>query len=441
MNITNYYNPEEGLAVMSRLGTGKYTEALDSYSQIFSQIKTTSSNNKCCIDSAWETGNIYYVDSGYVEKIKYSDFSELASLSLSNPVAVSVIQNAYKMNSTVTYPPQEEKGCWIADNGSGKLIKTDNNLNILVEVTGFTTPLFTFIATDVDDGCIVSDDFTGAIYKISSDGVVMASITYSHMGITGVREIKTYISTTFHDNRIWFLGSDEKIHGLRYDGIIHQWGVINPLDDLSYSSSSSAEESHVSCIDVDRNTNELYVVGGNSYHCWMLKYDEFGNIITKGDERDIPFPYIVRVVQSYNSNTIYILNDSSKWDEYGYDSSSSSSTEIRSSSSSSSSSTEIRSSSSTSSSSSENIIYGSGFATYPEFNVPFYYIGIVNGHPSYSNYNMSIPFPHGNITFIAGKYRISHGATQLYEKIANFADPTGAYKLSSSGTPEGNVTQ
>jgi hypothetical protein len=98
-------------------------------------------------------------------------------------------------------------------------------------------------------------------------------------------------------------------------------------------------------------------------------------------------------------------------------------------------------SSDSTSSSSGDVIYGSGFTSYPEFNVPFYYIGMVFGYPQYSNHDLMHPTPSGNIVYVGGRYNVAIGATLYYQKIANFTDPTGAYERISDLVVEGSVSQ
>jgi hypothetical protein len=326
---------------------------LDSYSQIFTSLYVSNynNNNKYCIDSCWESGNIYYAnyDEGYVKKIQY-DGTVIATLNLTNPFMVSVIQNSVAMNSTVTYPPQDDQGCWIAK-ANGKIIKTDKNLNILYTYSGTANPLC--IKADIDGGCLIVDG--GSLIKISSTAEIIVTKNYTDFSPVVTSFIDLAVDS---GGWIWFCAND-KLYNLMYDAsliqLVQQF-VIDPLgtDDPFSSSSSEAfseEEEHLAAIDVDRNVpliqRYLYVAGGNSYKSFVLKYAS-GALVDSKQYFDMGFPYVIKVVQGMGSDSLYVLDDSAKWDDYGYGSSSSS-TEIRSSSSSSSSSTEIKSSSSSSS--------------------------------------------------------------------------------------------
>lgn len=323
MNITEHFNPERGPAVISSQGLQKYTEKLDSYSQVLSQFNVSGESSKYVADSAWESGDIYFANSegGYVRKISY-DGTVKSTLQLVEPIMVSVIQYDFTISQIVTSPPQEDRGCWIADKGDGKIIKTDNDLNALLEISGINDP--TCIATDVDDGCWIADRATNRLIKVDENGVILSTIDYlTNYSISLIEEIKVY-STTYGD-RMWAVGND-KIYGFSYNnGVISRWATIDPFDAIESSSSSDGEEDHIGGIDVDRNSNHLYVVGGDSYSSWMLKYNASASLITRKSFWGIGYPYIVRVVQGYQSNAIYILSDPSKWDQYGYGSSSSSS--------------------------------------------------------------------------------------------------------------------
>jgi hypothetical protein len=322
----------------------KYPENLDSYSRILSELSVSKNNGKFCIDSAWESGDIYYCDydSGLVKKIAY-DGTELATLQLSRPTIVSVIQYGVQMQREITYPPQQDKGCWVVDDGTDKIIKIDNQLNVLYELVGVSD--ITALAADVDDGCYFADNNTQTLAKISSTGIVLAVRLYSDFSptVTRVDEIRPYQRVT--DMEAWVL-AHSKVYGMRYaNGIIDQWTgtPVDPIDDLI---SESIEGDQVGSIDVDRNTNYLYVSGGDSYSGWIAKYTQSPTLIGSAIYQDIAFPYVLKVVQGYGSNAVYVLADPSKWDDLGYGSSSSSTASSMSSSSSSSSSIDSSSSSS-----------------------------------------------------------------------------------------------
>ena len=356
MIITDYYSPSKGLTVISQDGLQKYPEALDSYSQIFSAIYTSVNNNRFAIDSAWESGNIYYAnyDSGYVKKIQF-DGTEIASLLLTNPVGLSVIQYAAQMSSLISSPPQDDSGCWIMDAGEGEIVKTDNELNVLVEVTGITDPVG--IISNIDGGCYVMDDSSASLIKISSDGTTEDTMDYADFDPA----MEQFRDMALDANGILWVTGDDRLYQFIYSNeVIQRQLVIEPLGtDTLFSSSSSEdnEEMHIGGIDVDRNsTNQLlYVSGGNSEKAWIAKYNSSG--VNKGEETyyDLSYPYVLKVVQGLNSECLYILEDPEKWDEFGYGSSSSSSSFGFSSSSSSSSSSESSSSSLDSSSSSSSI--------------------------------------------------------------------------------------
>jgi len=330
--VTDHYEAVQGLMVISSGGSQKATNDLSAHSETFYDIYNSTSNTKSSIDSCWTTGNIYYAnyDEGYVRNIKYNR-DLIASLSLTNPKCLSVIQSAVKMKLTnydVNGTQQEDLGCWICDQGSGEVIKTDNELNILNALSSINNP--SCVAADIDFGCFVADDATGFLIKLSSSATVLGVLAYSSFNppITTVQDIKTYRDTA---NKAWLLANDH-IYNLAYSN-----GAITQISntDVSSSSSLSSEDmlGHIGSIDIDRNTNYLYVCGGNNSEGWITKYDTYGNRIGGIYGLNISFPYIIKVVQVNGSSCLYVLSDPSKWDGYDYDSSSSSSNSSSSSSS------------------------------------------------------------------------------------------------------------
>jgi hypothetical protein len=334
MIVTDYTNPSRGLLVASSLGSQKFTEALDSYSQIFTDILVSKNNTKNGIDICWENGNIYYCnyDTGLVKKIAY-DGTEIAELQLVNPVVLSIIQYSSEMQVNVTYPPQEEQGCWIADKGTGKIIKTDSDLNILYELSGLTNPVA--IKNTSTGGCCYADDGVAVVKVLSSNGTVLATKNYSDFTPNAIDKVLEIATTTRLGRELWILARDssdklEKIYGLDINLVAWVTNPISPTGDTDiFSSSSYEEEMHVGGIDVDKqsgNDQFLYITGGNSEKAWVLKYDSAAaNKIAEQTYHNITYPYIIKVVQAFSSSSLYILEDTSKWDEFGYGSSSSSS--------------------------------------------------------------------------------------------------------------------
>jgi len=391
MYITEYYHPNKGLTVISPVGTQQYTEKLNSFSQVYSAILNSEYNDKYSIDSCWESGNIYYAnyDSGYVKKIQF-DGTEIASLKLVNPVCVSVIQNGLVMARSIPVTPQEDGGCWIADKGTARIIKTDRNLNILYIYSGVSNPKC--IAVDVDGGCIVADDGSEKVIKLSPTAQKLAILNYDYFSppITAsnefVKEIKPFkfvdlpaesssssrsssgstssssSSSSINDiERFWIL-ANAKVYLVSYlGGILYQSEYIDPLVGLPVPVYPD-KVYNVGSIDVDLYERYLYVGIGNDKNTWIRKYAGTTEILKK--QLDIQYPYVLKVVQGYGSTCLYVLSDEYKIDEM-VSSSSSSSSSI--SSSSSSSSTWIKTSSSSSSSSMANLKKGP-YLIYPDTN-------------------------------------------------------------------------
>ena len=211
MNITNY-NPNQGLMIIAPTNSQKYTEKLDSYSQILTNIYSSNSASKFCIDSCWESKNIYYANSseGYVKKISY-DGTEISSLSLINPSMVSIIQYSNAMSTSITYPPQDDQGVWIVDSSTNKAIKTDNELNILYEAN---TSNVVSISASIDGGCYVVEELNGigSLIKISGSGVVQSSKNYTQFS-PSITKFKDIVED---GNGILWLCANDKIYKLRF---------------------------------------------------------------------------------------------------------------------------------------------------------------------------------------------------------------------------------
>ena len=386
IQITDYFDVNQGVSVLSSGGIRRFTEALDSYSQLYTSLITSNNATKHSVDSCWESGNIYCInDSGCVKKITF-DGTVLASLQLSNPVAVSVRQYSSIMQENITYPPQDDKGCWIADNGTGKIIKTDKDLNILKEYSG-VSGAFCLEATG-DGGCFVAErrlvggSYLGSVFKLDTDMNLIATKDFTEFTTT-IQNIDRVVVDV--NNKLWVLGDDILFNlSISSSNTIVEWFAIDILGaNDPFSSSSSDEEMHVGDIDVDKssgNNQYIYVTGGNSSKAFVLKYNQSG--INKGEMvyYNIGFPYVVQVVQGIESSSLYLLSDPYKWDQYGYGSSSSS--ELYSSSSSSSS--ELYSLSSSSSSSSSGICCNSYSVVslgHPQTNGTYNLAGYYNGKP------------------------------------------------------------
>ena len=345
MNITNYYEPSQGVSVISPSGLQKYTEKLNSFTQVYSSVYTSKNNNKHAIDSCWESGNVYYAsyDTGYIKKVGF-DGTEWANLDISNALSVSAIQYADKMSNPVTYPPQQDRGCWIVERASNTLIKTDGELNVLFTYVGLGSPYC--VVSDVDGGCVVYDSSPKAIYKFDADAKLVCSKTFASF---------VPIPTVFQDmaidtsGNVWVLASD----------VVYNFSVVNfsfvlnfvldPINDIGPAVVGDLE--HVGSIDVDRNSGSyqyLYVAGGNDEEAWVIKYNSTGALIDSQRYSNFIYPYVTKCVQGYGGSTVYLLSDPEKWDELGYGSSSSSSSYIDNWSSSSSSSSNSSSSSSSS---------------------------------------------------------------------------------------------
>jgi len=349
MNITNFYEPSQGLSVISPLGLQKYTEKLDSFSQIYTSIYTSKNNNKYAIDSCWESGNVYYAnyDTGFITKIEF-DGTEVASLAIDNPLSLSVIQYDDRMSTVVTYPPQQDRGCWAIESNTNSMIKTDNELNVLLTYSGLASPYC--VVSDVDGGCVVYNSSPKTIYKFNSNAQLVCSKTLASFSPA---------ATIFQDmvidvnGNVWVAANDAVYNLSVIDSAFILNFALDPITEIGVPVVGDAE--HIGAIDVDRNSESnqyLYVAGGNDEEAWVVKYDSTGTVIETKRYSNVIYPYVIKCVQGYGSRTLYLLSDPERWDELGYGSSSSSSSYIENWSSSSYSSVSSSSSNSSSSSSS-----------------------------------------------------------------------------------------
>jgi len=313
------YNLTQGNLVISSDGSKKVNESISFISQLYSQIYS-SHNTKFAIDSAYETGDIYYCsyDDNFVKKIKY-DGTQIGISGIIKPKCVSVIQNSWNMPDVIV-TPSSDLGCWISNN-DGILYKTDARLDI--RYTFDRVPNIQGIVSDTDDGCYVIDRTSPALIKFSSTAALTWSFPLTYTPIDIARDWL---------GAIWVMGSNNYVYNYTMDmGVIIENFRIYPLGNLD----RDPVYDKLAAIDVDRKDNSLYVTGGDNTNGWIQKYNYEGAYLCK-NELDMAFPYIVKVTQGNGSNGVYVLSDPEKWYEFGHDSSSSSSSSSIDSSSSSS---------------------------------------------------------------------------------------------------------
>jgi hypothetical protein len=312
ISLTDFYEPlNNGVMVASDVGIQKFPSDLSSFSAIFNDIAVSNSSSKYCIDSCWESNDIYYLNyiNGLVKKVKF-DRTEIASLALTNPYALSISQYSIQISQTIAETPQSDKGCWIIDKGSETIIRTDNNLSVLYVLSDVSYA--NCIVSDIDEGCYFSEqhisglNLIGNIVKLSRDAQVLDLKNYASFSPVITHSVDKLVVDG--DGVLWILANDIIYNVTFENNVLNQEFVLYPLLGLG-------KEYHVLSMDFDIRDGYLYVVAGNSTDSMVFKYDSDGNLVLTGSN-DIPCPYIVKVVQGFNSSCFYALSDPSKWDPY-----------------------------------------------------------------------------------------------------------------------------
>lgn len=307
-NRITYYNPTSGVYVFATEGSQKIDASLSAFTNILNDVRVNSSQNVA--DICWESSDVYYCSyDGKVRKIGFDD-EIIAELQLVEPIGVSAIQYAATMSDAVSAPPQSDNGCWIADVGTGDVIRTNENLESIYEFGGVISP--SYIVSDIDDGCYVADDNSLTIIKLDSMARMKGVIWYNAdiaPSIATITEMKAYLGSNGNNNLLVL--ANDKIYRIEYyAGVFTLKTTIDPNADLSEI--EFIDDFNVRSIDVDRKEGYLYVVGSNAGSGWVLKYDLNGVLISRNSDLQMACPIVVRVVQCFASSDLYILGDSSR---------------------------------------------------------------------------------------------------------------------------------
>lgn len=301
------YNPSSGILVSGNSEyqklTAKYNSVFNFVSNVYTDLTVFSIDNRDCIDSCWESGNIYYSDNSTnkLTKIKY-DTTLLYELQLTNPSSLSVIQNAAKMIITENV---EDKGVVVIDGNN--LIKTDKELNIEHTLT-FPSPCSFVYHSRIDNGCFLI--YSNNIFRFNSDYDLIAS------GTSLITDIKQICVNSYGD--LFILG--------KY--YIYKYSVLNGVITLvkSFNLSPYFGSSSVSCFDIATKDQYqyIYIAGGNAVNTRVMKFNKdltyYGSLLTTSE-----FPYILKIPQHPTSSTMYILCDDTKYSTFESSSSSTSS--------------------------------------------------------------------------------------------------------------------
>lgn len=287
----------------------------DSYQQIFSQYRSSftiitgelpyedsvSFPTKHAIDSCWTTGNIYRLDGEVILKTDFNN-EVLSSLSSSSSNSLSVIQNSVPMEDE--NPSDDEcLGCWIVSGTS--IIKTDNDLSILFEITNLDSPTL-ICSNHLSGGCYVVNEGMG-IYEFSSDGDLIGVSTFVDL------EIINILSNSL--GKLFVLTETELYKMSNTDGVIST--------DVDYNISTHLSSGMtIGAFDVDTSSDQIFVAAGSSTNIQLLKFNSSGSGILDTSTVTGDFPYLLKVSQHPSSNSLFIISDDDKKDSVNSSSSS-----------------------------------------------------------------------------------------------------------------------
>ena len=293
----------EKINIITNVGIREYNSSLDSIYQTNNNLVANILDSKFISDIGWETDNLYFGDTTdwYIRKRNKNGENPI-DLGGYSPIAISVIQNSNKMSSEII--AQKEKGIFIISRVDNTLNKLNSELSLLYKID--INPSYFCVKSNIDDGCFVINHNT--IQRYSSDlSFVNENNTFSNIKEIAVDSIGGV-----------FLIEQDKIHYLNA-ALVIQYTVNISAFISSYSFLSGAE--NISSIDLDRNTDIVYISGGKKDSCWIVVYDRFGRK-SEFISYDSPFPLSLKVVQNIRAQTIYLLCDSLYFNKYEESSSS-----------------------------------------------------------------------------------------------------------------------
>ncbi len=387
------YIPEKGEQIFNPYGRQFSQSSSNGDFYYTSPVQTDITvNNKFEYDDCWSTGDFYHIKNNKVYKRKYNG-ELLSQITLSNPVSLSVIQSEYPMTDNQN---KTDSGVWISDSNEQKLIKTDSNLNIVLELDSLSIP--SYVVATVDGGCYLFDDGDKKVIKIDSDGNIEDDIDCTSMGIIDSFDVNAI--DTDSENGLWILITG-LVRKIKYSNGVLSIGASNSiLSNLGISGS-------ILDINVEKSDirDYVYAVGCHTYASWIAKLDLKGEILASNINLTGSCPSLIRASQWGNSKGIYIVSEedealipiecmsssssSSSSSSFGY------STSSFSSSSSLSSSSSFGYSTSSSSSSSEDIYSLSLLASIDDGGTAYSvckgstYIALANGSDGLRSYSFN----------------------------------------------------
>jgi hypothetical protein len=297
------YTPEDGGIVFSSEGCQYFNSIANQDFYYLSDIKRNIKiKNKFHFSECWETGDFYHIYNNIVYKRKHNG-EILYQISLNNPVAISAIQYEYPIKNKIDEFRGIDKGCWIADKELKKIFKTDENLNILHEIT-INNPLY--IIASVDNGCYVFDTIDEIIYKISNNGIIQSSLSFDiafNNQINNEYEIIAIDVDIF--NNLW-IGTNDKITKINFNNILSLGGIYEILSMLNINGIITDFN-----IEKSLNNNFCYVCGSYNLNnmSWIAKMTLNGSIISSNLQLNVISPVKMNVSQWNESNEIYILSE------------------------------------------------------------------------------------------------------------------------------------
>jgi hypothetical protein len=305
MSTIENYIPEEGIMVYSDPFSQRVTSVSNGSFNFRSRRNTDILPENKCVDSCWETGNLYYLRNGAINKVKYNGDS-IASLSLSNVVSLAVSQ-AYLPMARNPYEFREDNGCWLIRNPDNELIKTDNLLSPSSVLKNLSNPGLV-VSSDIDNGCYLFDDGMKWVMKINSEGEVLTYITYAAIAASLTSSYNVKRAIVDHVGNLWILIDIYLYKITLSNNSLFKTLTLDSLSFVGYSPYSST----VSDFDIDRtaSTAAVYVTGGCRNKAWIIKYNINGAVINASKNIAIEHPVAIKVTQRYNSQGIYIITES-----------------------------------------------------------------------------------------------------------------------------------
>ena len=301
MSYFETYAPSTGNITFSPQGYQYLSSISNSSFYYASDIKTDLTiDNKFKMDSCWETGDIYYIQGSSVYKRTFNG-TILYSLVLDSPISLATIQPTIPVANNIQTFSLTDNGCWISDNSSNKLFKTDSVLNVVSTIINFSDPAL--IVASSDGGCYIFDNGTNRIMKISASASVESFLPYSSIAISHSNNVRG--ADTDIENNLWVI-SNNIIYKITYsDGGLISNQQINPLSDLLFSSG------YVSDVSVEKSTSRdaVYIVGCAPYTSWIAKYNLATTLVASNKLLSATYPRLAKTSQYGPSDVVYVVSE------------------------------------------------------------------------------------------------------------------------------------